>query len=644
MAIIKKHPAEEQIALYSHQQEAMTALDKANEKENFSGIVVIPTGGGKTMTAAYWLMKNAINSHAKIIWIAHRNLLLEQAYYTLERCATPELMPDRENFSMKIVSGDYEAAAGIARKDEVLLVSRQSLQKSVNVLDPWLMDYSGTVYCVIDECHHSAAKTYQKIYGYLAGICKSLKVIGLTATPFRTYEKEIGILQRIFYDDILYKTDLRVLIHKNILAYPKLEQIHTKEKLGGNLSKEEISRINESDIMPENFVKEIAENTRRNHLIAQTYCRNRKKYGKCIVFAVDKVQAVALKGQFEEQGVKAETVISPNGRSTQLVLKDKDNVRKINEFKKGNLDVLINVMILTEGADFPKAHTVFLTRPTVSKILMTQMVGRALRGPDAGGTVDAYIVSFIDDWQCKIAWESPTQLDGFSDSELAMLQVNQSYATEKVEIEEDDIANITKKADVYLNGANRELSYETEEIDISDILADLTTEDKIRQLFSGLMQKYPLKSTEKANELKSLDEKIIVAVEYGEVNLYEAEMTSNGTMLYYTKETTNFMRTLTDYFYKSEEKQEEKTEKSEKKASRIEISKDERLQEIIQYCETAEEISTSYLQRHFRLGYARAARIMDQLEELGTIEPYAGAKPRKIHKDVLKAVLKQFER
>ena len=435
-----------------------------------------------------------------------------------------------------------------------------------------------------------------------------------------------------------------MLIHKNILAYPRLEQIHTKEKLGGNLSKEEISRINESDIMPENFVKEIAENTRRNHLIAQTYCRNRKKYGKCIVFAVDKVQAVALKGQFEEQGVKAETVISPNGRSTQLVLKDKDNVRKINEFKKGNLDVLINVMILTEGADFPKAHTVFLTRPTVSKILMTQMVGRALRGPDAGGTVDAYIVSFIDDWQCKIAWESPTQLDGFSDSELAMLQVNQSYATEKVEIEEDDIANITKKADVYLNGANRELSYETEEIDISDILADLTTEDKIRQLFSGLMQKYPLKSTEKANELKSLDEKIIVAVEYGEVNLYEAEMTSNGTMLYYTKETTNFMRTLTDYFYKSEEKQEEKTEKSEKKASRIEISKDERLQEIIQYCETAEEISTSYLQRHFRLGYARAARIMDQLEELGIIEPYAGTKPRKIHKDVLKAVLKQFER
>ena len=595
------------------------------------------------MTAAYWLMKNAVNNHAKIIWIAHRNLLLEQAYYTLEKCATPELMPDRENFSMKIVSGEHEAAASISRNDEVLLVSRQSLQKNANVLDPWLMDYSGTVYCVIDECHHSAARTYQKIYGYLAGICKNLKVIGLTATPFRTNEKEIGILQRIFYDDILYKTDLKILIHKDILAYPKLEQIHTKEKLGGNLSKEDISRINESDIMPENFVKEIAENTRRNHLIVQTYCKNRKKYGKCIVFAVDKVQAVALKGQFEEQGIKAETVISPNGRSAQLVLKDKDNVRKIEEFKKGKLDILINVMILTEGADFPKAHTVFLTRPTVSKILMTQMVGRALRGPAAGGTVDAYIVSFIDDWQCKIAWESPSYLEEFSDSELAAMQISQTYVTDKVEIEEDDIANVTKKADAYLNGTNRELLYETEEIDISDILTDLTTEDKIRQLFVGLMQKYPLKSTEKANELKSLDGKIIVAVEYGEVNLYEAEMTPDGTILYCTKETTNFMRTLTDYFYEREEGQKDQQRNPKKEVGRIRTNRDEKLRAVLRYCETVDEISTSYIQRHFRLGYARAARIMDQLEELGAIEPYAGAKPRKVHKDVLEEVLKRLE-
>ena len=76
-------------------------------------------------------------------------------------------------------------------------------------------------------------------------------------------------------------------------------------------------------------------------------------------------------------------------------------------FHKKKLDVLINVNILTEGTDLPQTQTVFLARPTVSRVLMTQMVGRALRGVSAGGTKEAYIVSFIDDWEDKIAFEAP---------------------------------------------------------------------------------------------------------------------------------------------------------------------------------------------------------------------------------------------
>ena len=60
--------------------------------------------------------------------------------------------------------------------------------------------------------------------------------------------------------------------------------------------------------------------------------------------------------------------------------------------------------------DLPKTKTVFLARPTVSSILMTQMVGRALRGTAAGGTSSAYIVSFIDHWNEHIAWVNPESL------------------------------------------------------------------------------------------------------------------------------------------------------------------------------------------------------------------------------------------
>ena len=65
---------------------------------------------------------------------------------------------------------------------------------------------------------------------------------------------------------------------------------------------------------------------------------------------------------------------------------------------------------MTEGVDLPKTKTVFLARPTVSSILMTQMVGRALRGTAAGGTSSAYIVSFIDHWNEHIAWVNPESL------------------------------------------------------------------------------------------------------------------------------------------------------------------------------------------------------------------------------------------
>lgn len=86
------------------------------------------------------------------------------------------------------------------------------------------------------------------------------------------------------------------------------------------------------------------------------------------------------------------------------------------------MKILINVNILTEGVDLPQTKTVFLARPTVSSILMTQMIGRALRGVKAGGTASAYIVSFVDKWNDHIAWVNPESLfDGnneFTDNEV----------------------------------------------------------------------------------------------------------------------------------------------------------------------------------------------------------------------------------
>ena len=85
-----------------------------------------------------------------------------------------------------------------------------------------------------------------------------------------------------------------------------------------------------------------------------------------------------MNGLFQKKGIKSDFVVS--GEVDDVgVNKREDNNKIIEKFKNDELDILINVNILSEGSDIPQIQTVFLTRPTISNILMTQMVGRALR-------------------------------------------------------------------------------------------------------------------------------------------------------------------------------------------------------------------------------------------------------------------------
>jgi len=85
---------------------------------------------------------------------------------------------------------------------------------------------------------------------------------------------------------------------------------------------------------------------------------------------------------------------------------DGDPMDIIRQFREQQLDVLVNVQMVTEGVDVPGIQTVFLTRPTTSEILMRQMIGRALRGPAVGGSEKAYLVSFEDHWEKFREWDS----------------------------------------------------------------------------------------------------------------------------------------------------------------------------------------------------------------------------------------------
>ena len=401
-------------SLYLHQEDAIRELNRLNQKASYNTLLVLPTGAGKTATAVNWLLSAAVNQNKKVLWLAHRRLLLEQAADAFSFNAFSDLVINRQSFKYRIISGEHDRPIHIKSDDDVLIVSKDSIIRNLNALDKWL-NGEDELFVVIDEAHHATSRSYRRILEYVKSKDGNTKVVGLTATPFRTSEQEQGLLGKIFTDDIVYKMDLDTLIKKGILSTPICESCNTDVQLGNEIGLNALKSIERLDVIPEDIAEYIADNRIRNHFIVKTYIDNYLKYGQTLVFALNRLHAFTLKALFEElgkpYGIKAGVIVT--GAKAEFIgidVSNAENERQIEAYRNGEIQVLINVNILTEGVDLPKTQTVFLTRPTVSVVLMTQMIGRALRGERAGGTKDAYIVSFIDNWNNKIAWANPESI------------------------------------------------------------------------------------------------------------------------------------------------------------------------------------------------------------------------------------------
>jgi len=439
-----KNPRE----LYAHQNEEIKALDQKN-KSPFEGLLVLPTGGGKTLTAVHWLLGNFIDKRKKVLWIAHRHELLDQAFETLKFSAYPSLLSDTERFRYRVISGDtnkHDRPVNIQPTDDIIIASKDSLNSGLNYLTDNWVNHSTEILLVVDEAHHATAKTYRKLIDSIKqnfkdrGKADGFRMLGLTATPFRTDKSEQGLLKKVFPDDIIFSEHLRTLITRGILAEPVFENLETELDFYKELTDRDIRSIEDFDKLPKKVAEKIAMSSIRNKRIVDHYVENREKYKPLLVFAVDIQHAIALNGLFKKRGINSDFVASKIiDAGTGATISVKENSEKIKRFRAGKLEVLINVEMLTEGTDLPNVQTVFLTRPTTSTLLMTQMIGRALRGQKAGGTEKAYVVSFIDNWEDKINWVNPeklTDIDGaeFVDRDIeTMKRIARLISIEKIE-------------------------------------------------------------------------------------------------------------------------------------------------------------------------------------------------------------------
>ncbi len=417
--------------LYAHQNEAIKALNHKNQSA-FEGLLVLPTGGGKTLTAVHWLLRNFIDKRKKVLWIAHRHELLNQAIETIKFTAYSSVLKDSDKFNFRVISGHpkHDIPVNIKLTDDIIIASKDSLNSGLtHLLNNWV-EHCDSILLVVDEAHHATAKTYRKLINAIKENFEkrqkqdSFRMLGLTATPFRSEETEAGLLKKVFPDDIIFSEHLRNLITKGILAEPVFEDLTTQLDFYNELTDKDIKAIEDFDKLPKNIAEKIAKSSIRNNQIVDHYVNNRDKYKPVLLFAIDVEHAITLNGLLKKRGVSSDFVVSKIvDIATGATISSGDNSKKIERFRNGELEVLINVEMLTEGTDLPNVQTVFLTRPTTSKILMTQMIGRALRGQKAGGTEKAYVVSFIDKWEDRISWVNPEKLHLEDDAEFVDIAI-----------------------------------------------------------------------------------------------------------------------------------------------------------------------------------------------------------------------------
>lgn len=408
---------------YPFQVKAFEALDHLKEEhpEGFSSMLVLPTGAGKTYTAAHWILKNYIDCRVKVLWISHRSELLRQAAEAFFCDTTKDTMPGRNSFVSYVVSSEFGRSCNVPKVNpDLLIASRQSLCSGTNMeyILKWAkgrgLKKDRKLLLVLDEAHHAVAASYRMIIDTMKKYIPHVDVLGLTATPFRTAQKEQGSLKKLFStgSGIVYSIDMNTLISAGILAEPKHMEVFTNVDMTRVFDAEELHKISRHDFtsLDERSLKKLNENTGRNKVIVDTYLANRERFGKTIVFAVDVLNAIAINAMFQSAGVRSDFVVSSLTDRRNHSVSAKRNPQVIRDFRDGNLEVLVNVNIVTEGTDIPNIHTVFLARPTTSKILMTQMIGRGLRGESAGGTRETQIVYFVDEWKGLIDFVSPREL------------------------------------------------------------------------------------------------------------------------------------------------------------------------------------------------------------------------------------------
>ena len=343
-----------EMKLFDYQKDMAMRIEKAFRLYR-SVMAQMPTGTGKTVVLAS-VVESFLGEHPlKSVWIvAHRRELVSQIQETIERVFSNRLAEKEDGSSDNLIEKPLDSS---------LFTLRSSLIKAMSI--QWLARHYDEIgeepgMIVIDEAHHALAKTYKEMWERFP----KAKFLGLTATPCRLNGK--GFID--LFDVLVQSWSVPEFISKGRLAtydFVSIKSNGVTQRLIDSLQK----RGADGDYQN----KEMDMLLNKRPSIERLY-RSFEEYGKDrkgIVYAINISHAKKIVELYQEHGIKAVAIDSKTPAA--------DRQADIEAFKKGDIQVLVNVDIFSEGFDCPDVEFVQLARPTLSLAKYLQMVGRGLR-------------------------------------------------------------------------------------------------------------------------------------------------------------------------------------------------------------------------------------------------------------------------
>ena len=385
---------EPEYALFDHQRSAVRRLLPLLANDERKAVLHLPTGVGKTRTAMH-IVAHWLRSHdpSVVVWLASGRELLEQAQVAFQEAWTHlgtrpiklgsvwgGHLPDVDQFQ------DGFLVMGLAKAWSVTSATGPG----------WLGRLASRVRLVVfDEAHQSIAPTYQQITDELT-VGYSCSLLGLTATPGRTWADIDADGQLADYyggNKVTMKSQgdnpIATLVQDGYLARPVFRTLLARP--GVDISRRDLKRIEKMLDIPMDILQDMSMSEQYVTAVLEAVTQLLAKgYTRTLVFAGSVAQARLLTAVIVARGTRSEVI------SASTPTRQRD--RAIRSFRAADEQpmVLVNYGVLTTGFDAPRINAVVIARPTTSLVLYSQMVGRGIRGPKAGGTESCEVVTVID--------------------------------------------------------------------------------------------------------------------------------------------------------------------------------------------------------------------------------------------------------